>query len=314
MNASLKRGIHLVIKYNTAVIFVALLIVSACISDNFFTVVNLTNLVRQIAPIGIISMGMLLVILTAGIDLSVGSIVAMIGVLCALLTHVMPLFPAILISVLAGVGIGSVSGYLAAYQKMAPFIATLAMMTVARGLGFIFSKGAPIMVADSASALTDFGNGFFLAIPNPAWVFFIVFLITFILLRFNVLGRILIAIGSNEEAVRLSGIRVSVYLFAVYAIIGGLSAIAGIIGVSRTSVGSPIVGVGWELDAIAVVVIGGASLFGGKGTAVNTLLGVFIIGMIGNIMNLMDIPSYSQQVIKGVIIILAVLLQKFEDK
>lgn len=314
MNSGLNKGLRLIIKYNTAVIFVALLIVSACISDNFFTVVNLTNLIRQVAPIGIISMGMLLVILTAGIDLSVGSIVAMIGVLCALLTHIVPLFWAIMLSILAGVGIGCISGYLAAYQKMAPFIATLAMMTVARGIGFILSKGAPIMVADSASALTDFGNGYFLGIPNPAWIFFIVFAITYVLLRFNVLGRILIAIGSNEEAVRLSGIRVAVYLFAVYAIIGGLSAVAGIIGVSRTSVGSPIVGVGWELDAIAIVVIGGASLFGGKGTAVNTLLGVFILGLIGNIMNLMDIPSYSQQVIKGVIIILAVLLQKFEDK
>jgi ribose transport system permease protein len=314
MNSGLNKGLRLIIKYNTAVIFVALLIVSACISDNFFTVVNLTNLIRQVAPIGIISMGMLLVILTAGIDLSVGSIVAMIGVLCALLTHIVPLFWAIMLSILAGVGIGCISGYLAAYQKMAPFIATLAMMTVARGIGFILSKGAPIMVADSASALTDFGNGYLLGIPNPAWIFLIVFAITYVLLRFNVLGRILIAIGSNEEAVRLSGIRVAVYLFAVYAIIGGLSAVAGIIGVSRTSVGSPIVGVGWELDAIAIVVIGGASLFGGKGTAVNTLLGVFILGLIGNIMNLMDIPSYSQQVIKGVIIILAVLLQKFEDK
>lgn len=314
MQFSLKRSLHLVIKYNTVVIFLVMLIISACVSDTFFSAINLSNLIRQVAPVGIISMGMLLVILTAGIDLSVGSIVAMIGVLCALLTHVMPLPLAIIVSILAGVVMGSISGYLIAIHKMAPFIATLALMTIARGLGFIFSKGAPIMISDSAGALSSFGNGYFLGIPNPAWVLFIVFAVTYILLRYNVFGRIVIAIGSNEEAVRLSGIKVSVYLFSVYAIIGGLAAIAGIIGTARTSVGSPIVGVGLELDVIATVVIGGASLFGGKGTAINTLLGVLILGMIGNIMNLMDIPSYSQQVIKGVIIILAVLLQRFEEK
>lgn len=314
MALSYKRILDGLIKYNTVVIFVGLLIISAIISDNFFTANNLTNLVRQVAPIGIISMGMLLVILTSGIDLSVGSVVAMIGVLCAILTHFMPLPLAILLSIMAGAGMGGISGYLVAYQKMAPFIATLAMMTVARGLGFILSKGAPVMINDSAAGLATFGNGYFLGIPNPAWILFLVFAITFILLKYNVFGRILIALGSNEEAVRLSGVKVALYLLSVYAIIGGLSAIAGIIGVSRTSVGSPIVGVGWELDVIATVVIGGTSLSGGKGTAVNTLLGVLILGMIGNIMNLMDIPSYSQQVIKGGIIILAVLLQKFEEK
>lgn len=303
-----------IIKYNTAFIFLLLLVISALVSDNFFTSVNLSNLIRQVAPIGIISMGMLLVILTAGIDLSVGSIVAMIGVLAAILTHMFPLWIAISLSILAGVLIGGLSGYLVAYQRMAPFIATLAMMTVARGLGFILSKGAPIMVDDSAGALTHWGNGYFFGVPNPAWIFFIVFILTSIILKYHVFGRVIIGIGSNEEAVKLSGIRVALYLLAVYAIIGGLSALAGVIGVSRTSVGSPIVGVGLELDVIAVVVIGGASLFGGKGTAFNTLLGVLIIGMIGNIMNLLNIPSYSQQVVKGVIIILAVLLQKFEDR
>src|SRR5699024_6357375 len=123
------------------------------------------------------------------------------------LTHAMPLSLAIIVSILAGVGVGCISGYLSAYQKMAPFIATFAMMTIARGLGFIFSGGALIMVDDSASALLSFGNGYFFGIPNPAWIFFIVFLITAVLLKFNVFGRILIAIGSNEEATRLSGIK-----------------------------------------------------------------------------------------------------------
>ncbi len=286
--------------------------VSALVSDVFFTSSNLFNLIRQVTPVGIVSMGMLLVILTGGIDLSVGSIVAMVGVLCALFTKTMPLSLAITASLACGLFVGSFSGYLVSVHKMAPFIATLALMSVVRGLGFIFSKGAPVLVSENASVLTDFGSGSFLGFPNPAYVLFLVFALTSILLKYNVFGRIIIAIGSNEEAVRLSGIKVSAFKFSVYAIAGGLSAAAGIITTSRTAVGSPVMGVGMELDVIATVVIGGASLSGGKGSAVNTLLGVLILGMIGNIMNLMNIPAYSQQVIKGLIIIFAVLLQRFQ--
>ena len=307
-----KNSLQFVIKYNTVFIFLIMLIVSAIISDVFFTSANLFNLIRQVTPVGIISMGMLLVILTGGIDLSVGSIVAMVGVLCALFSQTMSLPVAIIASLACGLMAGGVSGYLVSMHKMAPFIATLAMMSIARGLGFIFSKGAPVLVNENASALTNFGSGNSLGIPNPALVLFIVFAITSVLLKYNVFGRIVIAIGSNEEAVRLSGIKVSAYKFSVYAIAGGLSALAGIITTARTAVGSPVMGVGMELDVIATVVIGGASLSGGKGSAVNTLLGVLILGMIGNIMNLMNIPAYSQQVIKGLIIILAVLMQKIQ--
>ena len=312
IKTGLKRYLQFVIKYNTVFIFLIMLVVSALVSDVFFTSANLFNLIRQVTPVGIISMGMLLVILTGGIDLSVGSIVAMVGVLCALFTQTMPLPLAILASLACGLLVGSLSGYLVSIHKMAPFIATLALMSIVRGLGFIFSKGAPVLVSENASALTDFGSGSFLGIPNPAFVLVLIFAITAVLLKYNVFGRIIIAIGSNEEAVRLSGIKVSAYKFSVYAIAGGLSAVAGIITTARTAVGSPVMGVGMELDVIATVVIGGASLSGGKGSAVNTLLGVLILGMIGNIMNLMNIPAYSQQVIKGLIIILAVLLQRFQ--
>ena len=310
----IKKYLGFITEYNTIVIFLIMLAVSAFASDAFFTSNNLFNLVRQVAPIGIISMGMLMVILTGGIDLSVGSVVAMIGVLCGIFTHLMPLPLALLASLGCGLFAGSISGYLVAFHKMAPFIATLALMSMIRGLGFIFSKGAPVIVSESASALTEFGSGRFLGIPNPAWILFFVFLIIAIILSYNAYGRIVIAIGSNEEAVRLSGINVSLYKFSVYVLAGGLSAIAGIISTARTSVGSPVTGIGMELDVIAAVVIGGASLMGGKGSAINTLLGVFILGMIGNIMNLMTIPAYSQQVIKGIIIIFAVLLQRFQEK
>lgn len=309
---SLKGCLQFVARFNTFFIFLLMLIISAIVSDVFFTPTNLFNLIRQVTPVGIISMGMLLVILTGGIDLSVGSIVAMVGVLCAMLTQTMPLPLAITVSVLCGLVIGSISGYLVAVHKMAPFIATLALMSVIRGIGFILSKGAPVLVSENASALTDFGSGNSLGLPNPALVLLLVFAITAILLKYNVFGRIVIAIGSNEEAVRLSGINVSAYKFSVYVIAGCLSAVAGIITTARTAVGSPVMGVGMELDVIATVVIGGASLSGGKGSAVNTLLGVLILGMIGNIMNLMNVAAYSQQVIKGLIIIVAVLLQRFQ--
>jgi ribose transport system permease protein len=308
----LKSFQKFVIKYNTVFIFLIMLLVSALVSDVFFTSTNLFNLIRQVTPVGIISMGMLLVILTGGIDLSVGSVVAMVGVLCAMFTRIVPLPFALLLSMACGLLIGSLSGYLVAIHKIAPFIATLALMSIVRGFGFIFSKGAPILVNENSSALTNFGSGSFLGFPDPAYVLVIAFSVIAILLKYNVFGRIIIAIGSNEEAVRLSGIKVPVYKFAVYAITGFLSGIAGIIITARTAVGSPVMGLGMELDVIAAVVIGGASLSGGKGSAINTLLGVLILGMIGNIMNLMIIPAYSQQVIKGLIIIIAVLLQRIQ--
>ena len=311
---NIKRYLQFVVKYNTVLIFLIMLMVSAIVSDVFFTASNLFNLIRQVTPVGIISMGMLLVILTGGIDLSVGSVVAMSGVLCALFTQTMPLPLAISAALLSGLLVGSLSGYLVSIHKMAPFIATLALMSIVRGIGFISSKGAPILVAEDAKALTDFGSGSTLGIPNPALILFLIFTITSVLIKYNVFGRIVIAIGSNEEAVRLSGIKVSAYKFSVYAITGTLSAVAGIIVTARTAVGSPVMGVGMELDVIATVVIGGASLNGGKGSAINTLLGVLILGMIGNIMNLMIIPSYLQQIIKGLIIIAAVLLQRFQTK
>ncbi|HOB83740.1 MAG TPA: ABC transporter permease [Bacteroidales bacterium] len=311
---SFQRVLQFLAKHNTVIIFIVMLVISAIVSDVFFTSANLFNLIRQVTPVGIISMGMLLVILTGGIDLSVGSIVAMTGVLCAIFTSTMSLPVAILLSLSCGILTGAVSGYLISVHKMAPFIVTLALMSIVRGSGFIFSKGAPVTVSDNASALTDFGSGSFLGFPNPAYIMILTFILTAVLLKYNVFGRIIIAIGSNEEAVRLSGIKVTAYKLSVYIICGGLSAIAGIITTARTSVGSPVMGAGMELDVIATVVIGGASLSGGKGTAVNTLLGVLILGMIGNIMNLINIPAYSQQIIKGLIIIIAVMLQRFRIK
>jgi ribose transport system permease protein len=304
-----------IIKHNTIFIFVLLVIFSALISDVFFTETNLSNLLKQVSGIGIVSIGMLIVILTGGIDLSVGSIVALLAVTFAILVNIVILPLAILITIILGFVLGSFSGYLIAYKKMAPFIATLALMTIARGLGFIYSKGSPVTFdSPGGTFMSDFANNSTLFVPNIAYVFFIIVAVAAVMLKYNVFGRLVIAMGSNEEASRLSGIRVSKYKFLVYAISGSLAAIAAIVTASRTNLGSPNMGVAWELDAIAAVVIGGASLNGGKGNAVNTLMGVLILGLIGNILNLLNVPSYPQQVVKGAIIILAVLFQKIESK
>ncbi|WP_299247802.1 ABC transporter permease [uncultured Lacinutrix sp.] len=303
------------VKYNTIFIFILLVIFSALISDVFFTSVNLSNLLKQVSGIGIISIGMLLVILTGGIDLSVGSMVALLAVTFAILINLVILPLAIVLTIAIGFGLGSVSGYLVAYQKMAPFVATLALMTIARGLGFIYAKGSPVTFKTAGGVfMSNFANNSTLGIPNIAIVFFIIVIATMVMLRYNVFGRLIIAIGSNEEASRLSGIKVNKYKFLVYAISGALAATAAIIVASRTNLGSPNMGMSWELDAIAAVVIGGASLNGGRGTAINTLMGVLILGLIGNILNLLNVPSYPQQVVKGAIIIFAVLLQRFESK
>ena len=297
------------LKYNIFFIFIIMLIASNFVSSSFLSETNIFNLLRQVSALGIISMGMLLVIITGGIDLSVGSIMAFASVLSAyfIAFHSMSSGSSIILTILVSALIGGVSGYLVAFRNMAAFVATLALMTIARGLAYIVSKGTPIMVDNKY--IDSIANGYLLGIPASVYLMLGIFIIITLLLKYSVFGRMLVAIGSNEEVVRLSGIRVPVYKFLVYCISGALCGIAGIISTSRTGVGSPLVGTGYELDAIAAVVIGGASLTGGKGLSFNTLIGVFVLGIIGNIMNLLNVAAYPQQVIKGIIIVIAVLAQ-----
>jgi len=306
------NAVALVLKYNTVLIFLVMIALAASLSDVFFSEKNIFNLLRQVAGLATVGLGMLLVILTGGIDLSVGSLTALASVIAAYFLGSMPLLPALMLTIAISTLCGAVSGYLIAARNMAPFIATLAMMTIARGLAFIISKGSPIIIEDPT--LNGFGSAYWMKIPLPVFVMIAIFALVAFILKFTVFGRMTAAIGSNETAVRLAGIRTGWYKFAVYCISGAFCAVAGIISTSRTGVGSPIVGTGAELDAIAAVVIGGASLNGGKGTAFNTLLGVLILGLIGNIMNLMNVPGYPQQVIKGLIIVFAVLLQGWQRR
>ena len=293
---------------------VILIIVSAMLSPSFLTVGNLTNLMRQHALRAIVAMGMLMVILTGGIELSVGSLVALSGVLTAYFCQTNESLVAVFFTALIMAGIGLCAGYLVSYRRLAPFVVTLAVMSITRGVAYIVSKGTPIRLPERAWLLR-FGVATTFGIPQPAVLALIIFLLIMAVLRYTGFGRLVKAIGSNESAVRLSGIRVELYKMAVYVVCAVLCAFGGMISASRAGVGSPMVWEGLELDAIAAVVIGGASLTGGQGSALNTLMGVLILALIGNIMNLMNIASYPQQVIKGVIIILAVLLQSgFDEK
>ena len=296
-------------RYGTVAILVALVIVAASMSNVFLTERNILNVLRQISGTSLMAVGMLFVILTRGIDLSVGSVAALGSVLSAILIQQYGTGVSILVTLVSGAACGAICGFLVAYLKLPPFVTTLAMMTIARGASLIVSAGQPIVMGDSGAAVTAFGAGSFLTIPYPVILMAIVFLIAGTVLTFTRYGRLVKAIGSNVEAVRLSGIPVAGYIMSVYVISGVLAAAAGIISASRTGVGSANIGVGAELDAIAAVVIGGASLMGGRGGAFNTFIGVIVLGIIANMMNLARVPGYHQQVFMGCIIIGAMLLQ-----
>jgi ribose transport system permease protein len=295
--------------YGTVVIFVLLVAFASTQSSAFLREGNVMNILLQISGVGLMSVGMLLVILTGGIDLSVGSIAALGSVASALFLKDYPIFVAIPIGICIGAFCGLISGVLIAFFRLPAFVITLAMMTAARGYALIMANGEPIMVGTNGQALTSFGTSYTLGVPNPAIVMFAAFLVALIVLNFMRFGRLVKAIGSNKEAVRLSGISVSLHVLLVYVISGALAALAGILITARSGVGSPDVAAGNELSAIAAVVIGGASLMGGVGGAVNTFLGVVILGIIGNIMNLAGVPGYDQEVYLGVIIVIAVVIQ-----
>jgi ribose/xylose/arabinose/galactoside ABC-type transport system permease subunit len=299
-------------RFGTLGIFVVLVVVATLWSPSFLTQSNILNVLRQVASsAGVMAVGMLFVILTRGIDLSVGSVAALGCVLTAYFIafsgYSVPM--TILLVILSGALCGAVTGGFVAYLKLPSFVMSLAMMAIARGLSLIFSAGRPIPIGDAGQALADFGSGYLFGIPQPAIVMFAIFIVGGVVLNFTSFGRIITAIGSNEEAVRLSGIAVPRYILSVYVISGALAAVAGIISTSRTGVGSAQVGVGAELNVIAAVVIGGASLMGGRGGVINTLLGALVMGIIANIMNLAGVPGYDQQVYMGLIIVVAMLIQ-----
>jgi ribose transport system permease protein len=299
------------IEQKSLIALIFLIVVVSFLNPNFFTVDNILNILRQTSVNAIIAVGMTLVILTAGIDLSVGSVLALCGAFAAsMIALEVPVLIAVPTALFAGAALGAISGIIIAKGKVQAFIATLVTMTLLRGVTMVYTDGRPISTGftDTADAFSWFGTGYALGIPVPVWLMVIVFAAAWYLLNHTRFGRYVYALGGNESATRLSGINVDRVKIGVYAICGMLAALAGIIVTSRLSSAQPTAGMGYELDAIAAVVLGGTSLMGGKGRIMGTLIGALIIGFLNNALNLLDVSSYYQMIAKAVVILLAVLV------
>jgi len=295
------------------VIFILACIVLSIASPYFLTVANLTNVVRQFSMTAIMAVGMTMVIITGGIDLSVGSIVALSGcVLAWLLVEGYPIPVAMVVGILVGIGVGLVNGMLVVGVGLPPFIATLGTMGIARGLALVITKGYPIQPLPKEYLF--WGQGYLGPIPVPVIVMIIVMLLGHLFLSRTATGRYIYCIGSNSVAARLSGIRVGRVLLLVYILSGAMAALAAIILVSRLSSAQADNGQGWELDVIAATVIGGTSLAGGEGTIFGSLIGAAMMGVIRNALVLLRVSVYWQTVVIGVVIVLAVSLDVLRQR
>ncbi|MDN3019419.1 ribose ABC transporter permease [Paenibacillus sp. BSR1-1] len=292
-------------KYGLIVGFIILFVVMAFLSPVFLTKVNLINILRQVAVNGIISVGMTFAIISAGIDLSVGAVLAFSG-LIMVMTQGQGAVVALLAALLSGVLWGFVNGMFITKGKVQPFVVTMASMTLVQGVTLMVSGGHPITLKNPT--LLRLGSDYLGPIPILVVVFAIVIILGWVLLSKTSFGRYTYAIGTSESASKLAGIKIDRIKILIYTLCGAMAALAGVILTSRLSSASPIAGAGYELDAIAAVAIGGASLAGGEGKMVGTLFGVLIVGVITNGLVLLDVNVYIQQIIKGIIILVAVLI------
>ncbi|MDD1513052.1 ribose ABC transporter permease RbsC [Priestia megaterium] len=291
-------------------LFILIVIVSI-LNPSFLEPLNILNLLRQVAINALIAFGMTFVILTGGIDLSVGSILALSSALMAgmIVSGVDPIL-AILIGCVLGAVMGMINGLLITKGKMAPFIATLATMTIFRGLTLVYTDGNPITGLGENYYFQLFGRGYFLGIPVPAITMVLAFVVLWVILHKTPFGRRTYAIGGNEKAAFISGIKVPKVKVMIYSLAGLLAALSGAILTSRLNSAQPTAGTSYELDAIAAVVLGGTSLSGGRGRIVGTLIGALIIGTLNNGLNLLGVSSFYQMVVKGIVILIAVLIDR----
>ena len=297
-----------------AIALVLLMAGLAVARPNFLNLANLVNLLRQISINGILAVGVTYVLLTGGVDLSLGSVVALSGVAAASFAHPgqYGLIVPIAMGILAGAVCGAANGLVVTRGRVAPFIATLGMMTAARGLALLLSGGRP--VSNMATAFTRIGGGDVAGVPVPILIFAAMALLSWILLRNMRLGRYIYAVGGNENAARASGVHIRSVKMAAYTICGAMAGLAGVVLASRITTGQPNAGIGYELDAIAAVVIGGTSLNGGTGGIGGAILGALLIGVIDNGLDLLNVSSYYQQVAKGIIIVGAVWLDRSKER
>ncbi|KSU82019.1 ribose ABC transporter permease [Fictibacillus enclensis] len=310
MSAS-TRKISIFQKLGPLIGLAIILIVLSILSPQFFTLANILNVLRQVSINALIAFGLTFVILTGGIDLSVGSMLALSGAITAgLMAGGTDPILAMLVGLAAGAVMGAINGLIITKGKVAPFIATLATMTVFRGLTLVYTDGKPITGLSDDMSFVLMGRGYFAGIPIPVIWMLASFAVLWFLLKKTTFGRRTYAIGGNEEASLLSGIKVDRIKVMIYSLTGLLSAFAGIILTSRLNSAQPTAGTAYELDAIAAVVLGGTSLSGGRGWIFGTLIGALIIGVLNNGLNLLNVSSFYQQVVKGGVILLAVLLDR----
>ena len=301
-------------QYGLVIVFGIICLIISLITPQFLTLSNWTIIITQVSINALLAFGVTFVIITGGIDLSLGSIVAVAGVTSAMLAHPdsYPVLIPISMGLLAGLLLGAFNGFIITKSKIAPFIVTLGTMTIGRGLALILSDGRP--VSNLSDSFNYLGSGTILGIPILILIFILVFALCTIILNKTVLGRYIYAVGGNEQAARASGINIDRVKLSVYSISGLLAGLAGILLASRITTGQPNAGAGFELDAIAAVVIGGTSTTGGRGSMTGTLIGVLLIGVINNGLDLLNVTSYYQQVVMGIIIIGAVVLDSLNQK
>ncbi|WP_300348046.1 ribose ABC transporter permease [Clostridium sp.] len=310
MKSSVKENLT---KYKSLIGLVLLCLVITMVTPKFLSISNITNVFTQVSVNAIIAIGMTFVILTGGIDLSVGSTLAISGALGAsIIKSTGNVFLAILVAAIVGIVVGLINGLLVSKGKLQAFIVTLATMTIFRGATLVFTNGTPI--SKLPSSFVNIGNGKIGFMPIPVIITVIIAIIAVYALSQTRFGRYLYALGGNEDASRLSGINTDKIKTLVYVVSGFASAIAGVIITSRIGSASPNAGTGFELDAIAAVVIGGTSLAGGEGTITGTLIGALIIGVLNNGLNLMNVSPFYQSIVKGLVILIAVLLDKKSRK
>ena len=290
-------------------------VIVSVLNPRFLTHANILNVLRQTSINSIIAIGMTLVILTGGIDLSVGSILAFCGAVMASLLNAghNPIL-AFIVTLALGLVFGFFNGFLVSKMKLQAFIVTLETMTFLRGATLVFTEGKPITVDDGGLLFENIGGGYLFDIPIPIYIMIALFVAGHYLLMHTKFGRYTYAIGGNEEATKLSGINVDKVKMWVYGLCGMLSALAGVILTSRLYSAQPTAGSGYELDAIAAVVLGGTSLAGGVGRVTGTALGALIIGVLGNALNLLNVSSYYQMMIKAIVILIAVLIDRKSNK
>ena len=294
---------------------VVLVVFVTIMNPNFLAPANLLNLLRQVSTNALIAFGMTFVIITGGIDLSVGSTLALSSALMAgLIASGLDPVIAMVIGLLLGAFLGACNGVMITKGKMAPFIATLATMTIYRGLTLVYTDGNPITGIGDSFIFKYMGRGYLFGIPFPVVVMLLFFGVLYVLLHKMTFGRKTFALGGNEKAAFIAGIKSDRIKIAIYSISGLMAAVAGIIITSRLNSAQPTAGNAYEMDAIASVVLGGTSLSGGRGRLVGTLIGALIIGTLNNGLNLLGVSSFYQQVVKGVVIIIAVLLDRKNKK